>query len=404
MLLPLLQIRRCLWIAGGRKSSPPHLSVLLHYSSSRTLERSSSSSSDLTVSYLVDTFGLTPAAATATTKKIKLTSVENSESLLALLESYGFTRTQISKIVTNMPRLLLSNAEKTVKPKLEFFLGLGFSKAKMCQLVSADVHILKSSLEKTISPNFDILRDAFGGEDEAAALFSRSFGLLRGNPSEVLQRNLKTMQHHGIPKSNIAKLLVWYPRTFVRCSSQFSETINLLMKFGFDPSKMAVVYGILAVTSLSTSSWKRRLFLYHSLGWSEEEFMAAFKKFPFCMLHADEMIKQKMAFFVEKLKWSPSYVAEQPVTLSYSFERTIWPRYTVFSLLSSKGMLERKFSASILFIAEKIFVKDYVDYYKDRVPEVLEVYRKSKGVTVDGLERWKSASTCREIAKKSTGT
>jgi hypothetical protein len=78
-----------------------------------------------TVSYLVNSCGVSPKSAILASKRMNFENTERPDSVLNFLKEKGFSHTQISKVVRAHPRFLLSDPEKTLLPKIEFFRSLG---------------------------------------------------------------------------------------------------------------------------------------------------------------------------------------------------------------------------------------------------------------------------------------
>ena len=91
----------------------------------------SASEADTTVSYLVNSCGLSPESAIAASHKVKFQSVEKSHSVLALLRDYELSETQISNAIKKHPQILVVDANKTLKPKLEFLYSIGIQKPEL---------------------------------------------------------------------------------------------------------------------------------------------------------------------------------------------------------------------------------------------------------------------------------
>ncbi|PKI65081.1 hypothetical protein CRG98_014550 [Punica granatum] len=81
----------------------------------------------------------------------------------------------------------------------------------------------------------------------------------------------------------------------------------------------------------------RPKFVYRNWGWSEEEFLSAFRKFALCMAASEDKINRTMRFFVDGMGWKPSPIAEHPILLTKSFEKRIVPRASVLQFLLSKS-------------------------------------------------------------------
>ncbi|KAI0520066.1 hypothetical protein KFK09_007531 [Dendrobium nobile] len=372
MLHLLRRIGGSPWIAGERFSLC-HLR-LLHDFADRALPPSSSSS-ELTVSYLMNSCGLSQSVAVSLAKRINLKTTENADSILALLRAHGFATSHIASIVTKSPRILFSDAESNIKSKLKFFLDVGVSNDSLAKLISAIPSILRCSLEKRLMPNFDMLKTICGSDKQLLANICKFAWLLGRNFEKEIFPNLKTLRDHGVPPSSIVKLSIMAPQVLLRNPARFSKSVVNLKEMGFDLSALYFVSGLKAVWMQSNSSWERKLQLYKSLGWSAEETISAFKKFPFCMMISDKKIKRGVNFFVESVNCKPSFLAKQPILLCFSLEKRIVPRLNVMNILASKG-LEKNFSmTTILYASERRFLEKYVVKYKDQAPEVILAYK-----------------------------
>ncbi|PRQ26297.1 putative transcription regulator mTERF family [Rosa chinensis] len=106
--------------------------VQTHLSSSRI----SAGQDDSTVFYLISSCGLSPEAAIVASHKVKLQSLEEPNSVLALLRRYEFSNTQISTLVRKHPHILVADAKKTLVPKLEFFCSIGISRLDLARTLT----------------------------------------------------------------------------------------------------------------------------------------------------------------------------------------------------------------------------------------------------------------------------
>ncbi|XP_020583541.1 LOW QUALITY PROTEIN: uncharacterized protein LOC110026771 [Phalaenopsis equestris] len=367
------RISRSPWIAGERFSLC-HLTVLNIFADKSLLH--SSSSSDLTISYLMKSCGLSQSVAfPSLANKINLKTTENADSILALLREHGFATSHIASIITKSPRILFSDAENNIKSKLEFFLGVGVSNDSLAKLISAIPSILKCSLENRLRPNFDILRSICGSDKQLLANTCKFAWLLSRNFEKEVFPNLKTLQDHGVPPSNIVKLSIMIPQVLLRNPARFSKSVISLKEMGFDLSALNFVYGLKAIWMQSNSNWERKFQLFQSLGWSAEETFSAFKKFPVCMMLSDKKIKRGVNFFVEIMNFTPSVLATQPILLCYSLEKRIVPRHNVMNILASKGLAKNFKMTTIFYASEKRFLEKYVFKYKIQAPEVILAYK-----------------------------
>jgi mTERF domain-containing protein len=83
---------------------------------------------------------------------------KRSDSVLNLLKKNGFTNTQISKLVRIHPLLLLSDPEKILLPKIEFFRSMGVSSFDLPGILSSNPFLFTRSLKKQLIPFYDFLK------------------------------------------------------------------------------------------------------------------------------------------------------------------------------------------------------------------------------------------------------
>ncbi|KAK1295302.1 hypothetical protein QJS10_CPA16g01470 [Acorus calamus] len=116
-------------------------------------EKETPKASDFTVSYLVNTCGLSVDSALRVSKGFQLKTTENSDSVLSFFKKHGFTDTQIAKLISCRPKLLSFNPDKTIKPKMDFLRDAGFSTPDLTLVLSKNPNILTSSLDNQLVPN-----------------------------------------------------------------------------------------------------------------------------------------------------------------------------------------------------------------------------------------------------------
>lgn len=82
--------------------------------------------------------------------------------------------------------------------------------------------------------------------------------------------------------------------------------------------------------------------LYQQSGWSKDECVAAFMRFPNCVKISDGKITGTMDYLVNNVGLPPGEIAMQPFVLGLSLEKRIKPRNVVISELLSKGLVKKE--------------------------------------------------------------
>ncbi|XXG41076.1 hypothetical protein AAC387_Pa01g1622 [Persea americana] len=331
--------------------------------------------SSLTLSYLEKSCGLSPESALSSSKKVTLKTTEKPDSVLSLLKYHGLSKTHISKLISKRPQLLSANPDKTLKPKIQFFNDLGVSGAALAVLLSSDPILLCMSLKNRIIPSVDFLKTIVHTNENVSLSIKRSPRILHHNTQTDMNLNLSILKDHGVPESNIVKLITTHPRALVLIPERFRETVEIVKEVGFNPVTLNFILAVRVVAGLSKLNWERKIELYKSLGWSGDEILSAFRVQPMCMMTSEKKIKRVVSFFVDELGWKPSAVSKYPDILLLSIDKRIVPRCSVVRLLMSEGLVKKDLSIlSVLKSNENSFYEKFVSKFQKRVPEVLKAY------------------------------
>ncbi|XP_068304272.1 transcription termination factor MTERF15, mitochondrial-like [Pyrus communis] len=248
---------------------------------------------DFTVSYLINSCGLSPKHALSAAKKVHFDTPEGPNSVLNLLEDHGFDKTHISHLVKKHPHLLLFNPEKTLLPKLEFLGSIGLSGTGLAE-----------------------------------------------------------------------------------CSLEFKEIVKKIMSMGVSPSSEVFTRALHVNALRDASEWEQKMELYRKWGWTEDDFMLAFRRNPLFMGFTEKNFSSKMDFLVNKMGWQPADVAGSPTVVTYSLEKYIIPRCSVIRILLSKGLISKgEFTLGTFIMNPKsYFLNRFVIKYQEQVPELLSIF------------------------------
>ena len=327
------------------------------------------------VSYLIDSLGLSPNQALSASKRVTFETREKPDKVIKAFEDYGFSKSQISTLVRRYSEILSSN-EKTILPKMEFLKAKGISGPEMGKVLCFNPRILTTSLENTIIPSYDFYRNLFQSDEKVIAAVKRYPSILRGNYKYILP-DIDILHEYGVPNSNITKLLLNQPRTFISNSSNFRRVVEKVAEMGFPASQFNFVLAVHVSLAISKSTWQSKVNSYKKWGLSEEDVLRAFRKYPMCMAFSEGKTTTCIDYIVNKLGWKPYIVVERPVILGLSLKKRIIPRCSVFQVLVSKGLVENKVNISALLLSsEQKFLEKYVMPYENEDLELLKLYKK----------------------------
>ncbi|XWS14038.1 hypothetical protein CRYUN_Cryun36dG0089400 [Craigia yunnanensis] len=227
------------------------------------------------------------------------------------------------------------------------------------------------SLKNKVVPNFNALEELHKSKDTAIVAIKRTPSIFYSN----VESTVATLRGHGVPDANIAMLIQRWPHLSTASPDEFNKTIEVVKKLGFNPMKSHFIIAIVAVKANRKALWEKKVNLYKSWGWSEEQIIAAFAKFPWCMVASEGKISALMDFLVNQMGWEASIVAERPFLFSYSLKKRFLPRASVIQFLLSRGLLEQKVStvAGMFVCPEKVFMQKFLTSLKDE-PQLLKLY------------------------------
>nr|DAD39304.1 TPA_asm: hypothetical protein HUJ06_013627 [Nelumbo nucifera] len=373
-----LRRRLCINVARRRDSTPilrylqnPFLKSISHISNS---EKDSS----FTVSYLVNICGLSSEKALSVAKKVHLEDEKKPDSVLKFFETHGFSKTQIAKVITKRPLLLLADPVKSIEPKVQFFRQVGVSGPNITKLLTSDPAILTRSLEKQITPSWNFLKTLLHTDNNVALAIHRNSAswILQFNVLRTLAPKIDILRDHGVPESNISKMIMWCPGRLTQNNDRFTEIVKEICEMGFDPSSTMFVKALNIKSGMSTATWDAKLGVYKSFGWSDDEILCLFRRSPNCVSTSEEDIKAKLDFFMNKLNLKPSVLSRNPVIFSLSLENRIVPRISLIQVLLSKGLVRKNISlGSALLMTDVKFRDKFVTRYKHEITDLTSVFQ-----------------------------
>ncbi|CAL5423649.1 unnamed protein product [Camellia sinensis] len=280
--------------------------------------------------------------------------VQNTELVKTLLRNYGFTNTQISKLVDMDPTILFCNPQKTILPKLEFFRSIGLSSTDIPRGICASY--------------CQALFVLFLNQNVIKMLKSRPRVLLF-NVEKVLAPNIATLREAGVPQSVISFMLYRSPSTLYQESLKFKEGVNKAIEMVFNPQRSTFAHAVQVLCDMHELTFEQKKEVYGRWGLSNDEILLAFRSHPLCMNLSEEKIMETMDFLVNKMGWQATVVARCRVALFFNMERRIIPRCTVVKILLTKESVKKDPRLTTFLIPkEEVFLGRFVNKYQDNVP------------------------------------
>ncbi|KAK1318225.1 hypothetical protein QJS10_CPB04g00604 [Acorus calamus] len=274
-------------------------------------------------------------------KGFRLRTTENPDSVHSLFKSYGFSDTQITKMISIRPHLLKCDPDQYVKPKMDFLRSVGFSATDLVFLLSVNPVIFSCSLSNQIEPTVGFLKGIVGTDKAVVLIAKRAPWLLNNDSQKSMGSNIRALRDYGVPDSKISAMFKWKPSIFLTQPNRFAEVSTKVKAMDFKPSSSLFYKALGSMLSLSKSTWEEKIEWYRSFGWSEDDFLSAFKKQPQIMNLSKDKIRKMMDFFLKEPGLELSSISSRPNLMLYSLEKTIIPRYSVINVLKSHGLLNK---------------------------------------------------------------
>ncbi|KAL3529892.1 hypothetical protein ACH5RR_009214 [Cinchona calisaya] len=322
---------------------------------------------------------------------IKQKNEEKSQLIKALFKNYGFTDTQLSRIARTSPWVFLTNPQKYLLPKIDFFRSIvGVSDTDLPRILAAHSQLLGCSLENTLIPSYNFFKALLHSDDVVLGMFKRNPRMFQCNVQRIISPNVELLRRIGVPDKFFTYLMRHQPTVVYRSHIKFKRCVDEVIKMGFNPLKSTFLIAVRVLALMPKSTRDRKMEVYRRFGLSDDEMLSIFKLKPDFVCHSEKRIMQTMDFFMNRMKLPSTAIVCCPSALSYQFEKRVIPRCRVVKLLSEKGLVKKNKSlSSFLPLTENAFLNKFVHSYEKELPGIMEIYR-------GNLSPLKSESGCGE--------
>ncbi|THU43723.1 hypothetical protein C4D60_Mb00t12060 [Musa balbisiana] len=335
---------------------------------------SGSPQSSLMAEYLVSTCGFDPDQAAKASKLLgRIESRHQPDSVLGLFKSCGFDNTQVKKVISAKPQWLLVDVEKTLAPKFRALQDLGFSCSDITHLVSSNNGVI-SHKPQTIVSKIKFWQGLLGSDDSFVKLCKNNRWFLGFSIERRIQPNIEILRDCGITDQKLSTILRRHPRLIVQKAEALKALISHVENLGVSRTSGMFPPTLKVLLMISKKNFKDHLEFFKGFGWSEDDFLAAFRKSPMLVGLSLKSLQRKMEFLVNEAGCTPSYLAFRPDILLMSLEKRLMERHRIVTGLKSRGVCICNLSIfSYMKYSEKQFLEKFVNCYKE-YPELTELY------------------------------
>uniref|UniRef100_A0A803N796 Uncharacterized protein n=1 Tax=Chenopodium quinoa TaxID=63459 RepID=A0A803N796_CHEQI len=298
--------------------------------------------SSFPIQYLTNSCGLSLDSAIKASNRVVLEEKKKKrfDSVVLFLKSHNFSNAHIIRLIEKHPAVLNCRITSNLEPKLRFLVENGIKGLYLPRLVVASPAILFRSLKAQLKPAM------------------------------------------GVPERRIEELLVLQPRCLYQDISRIKYAVKMIRCMGVKPTDVKYIHNLRVIMSHSKLSWKRKVSVFESLGWSTEEVISTFTRTPHCLSCSEKKLRNAMDYFVNTVKVDRETIIGYPKVLTYSIEKRVVPRFTVWKILIERKLTKCTRFIWMLNISEKEFIDLYVTKYSTEIPYLLQIYMQSKGGSI----------------------
>ncbi|KAL9674882.1 hypothetical protein QQ045_003081 [Rhodiola kirilowii] len=351
---------------------------------------SSTSASSPSVDRLIDTYGLPSESAIQISKKLKISSTDETatldaemsikhlHSVFGILKDYGFSGNQIAKLIRKRPGTLGLKSDAALQSRLQFLEEKGFTKQNISEFIVTNPRVLERGLETRLQPAWEFFRTCVGTDDNVKLAVKRWPWLLTADLNNTAQPNVVLLMDHGVPLASISKLIVSQPMTIIRSPERMLRVIVDLKESGRDPRSPMFICALRVMVNMSEPTWNRKIEALKSIGLTEGDIKFLFRNYPLCLACSEEKIRASFDFLVNTMKLDVPSIVARPLILMFGLEKRVRPRMNVLKVLKSKNLVNENVNLiHVIKVSEERFLRNYVEPYQELVPELMDVYHGS---------------------------
>ena len=154
------------------------------------------------------------------------------------------------------------------------------------------------------------------------------------------------------------------PRLILQKPDALRALIDRAKELGVLPGSSMFHWALWVLFIVSKEKFNAKLEALRGFGWSEAEFLAAFRKSPPFLTGSVSSMREKMDFLVREAGCAPSYVARQPVLLTLGSAKRLIPRNRYLEALKSKELHGGEYDVYTAMACSEKFLQYYVLRHK----------------------------------------
>ncbi|XP_058186997.1 uncharacterized protein LOC131303944 [Rhododendron vialii] len=357
---------------------PNNSTFLRFFSSVSSLTLSRTSNPSLS-NFLIETLAFAePRAVSISNRFPPIKTLQKPLAVVQFLRQFGLSNVQIQSSVRLNPKILFSDIEKTLKPKLQFFKDLGLTGPELGKFISKHPSVVHDSFEKKWIPCIDMIKKTLVNDknnQDLIRVLQRSYWVV-SKPELKLKRSIAFLEGCGIVGSQLSMLLRTQPWLFFLQEPALRNNISRVLDMGFSVDSRMLVHAVYTVCGISGETLSSKFEMFRSFGFSMDECTGMFRKAPSLLRTSEDKLKFGIDFFLNDVKLERDVLVSNPSCLMFSMEKRVIPRYRVLQVIKSKRLLQKGPSfVCVLRLSEEEFLTKFISRFRDDEEELLVTYK-----------------------------
>ena len=151
-------------------------------------------------------------------------------------------------------------------------------------------------------------------------------------PVERVKGNLAFFEECGIVGSQLVTVMTRQPRLLIMGELEVRKLVSRLLEIGFRIDSRMFVHGLYTLSCLSEESFRRKVELFESFGFSEGEVLGMFRKTSGLFRTSGGKLRSGIEFFMNVVGFEKELLVRRPTVLMLSLEERVIPRYNVLNV------------------------------------------------------------------------
>ncbi|OAP11835.1 hypothetical protein AXX17_AT1G55770 [Arabidopsis thaliana] len=174
-------------------------------------------------------------------------------------------------------------------PSFSFLQSRGASSSELTKIVSTVPKLLGKRGHKTLSLYYDFVKESLEA-DKSSKYETLCQSFPQGN-LENKKRNVSVLRELGMPHKLLFPLLISVGQP-VCGKDRFNTSLKKVVEMGFDPTTAKFVKALHVSYEMNDKTIEEKVNVYKMLGFAVEDVWVIFKKWPYSLKYSEEKITQ----------------------------------------------------------------------------------------------------------------